>query len=164
MTFVVRYLAIMPKIRPYKSGFLTTILVLIFILSACRKEEINPNDPKAYINFTIDPNGTFYQELNTVGGWMYVTADPPSRGIIVYRMTQNEFLAYDRMPPNEPNRCCEGNECTRLVVGDYYPMAYDECNDISYLLLNGSIVEGDGKWPLIQYQTTYNGQYLRIYN
>jgi uncharacterized protein YuzB (UPF0349 family) len=43
-------------------------------------------------------------------------------------------------------------------------MAYDECNDISYLLLNGSIVEGDGKWPLIQYQTTYNGQLLRIFN
>ena len=154
----------MSKPRNINYSFFLIVILLLITFNSCRKEEINPNDTRAYINFTIDPNSTFYQELNTVGGWMYLTADPPSRGIIVYRMTQNEFLAYDRIPPNEPDRCCEDNECTRLIVGEYYPMAYDECNDISYLLLNGSIVEGDGKWPLIQYQTTYNGQLLRIFN
>ncbi|MBG0781029.1 MAG: hypothetical protein H0S84_02040 [Bacteroidales bacterium] len=154
----------MSKPRNFINGFFSFVIILIITASSCSKEEINPNDPRAYINFTIDPNSTVYHELNTVGGWMYLTADPPSRGVIVYRMSQNEFLAYDRIPPNEPDRCCTGNECTRLIVGEYYPMAYDECNDISYLLLNGSIVEGDGKWPLIQYQTTYNGQLLRIFN
>ncbi|MFA5546630.1 MAG: hypothetical protein WDA14_13350 [Sphaerochaetaceae bacterium] len=139
-------------------------VLLLLIQPGCRKEEINPNDPKAYINIEIYPNSTFYQELNTVGGWMYLTALPPSRGIIVYRYNLSEFLAYDRMPPNEPNNCCVDGNCTRLIVGDYFPFAYDECNEISYLLLNGSIMEGEGKFPLIQYNTTYNGQQLRIFN
>lgn len=146
---------------------LTAVLILAVILlsfSGCRKEEVNPNNPNVYINITIDPNSTFYQELNTVGGWMYLTAEPPSRGIIVYRYNLSEFLAYDRIPPNEPNNCCVDGNCTRLIVGDYFPFAYDECNEISYLLLNGGIVEGEGKFPLIQYNTTFNGQLLRIFN
>ncbi|MDA3944163.1 MAG: hypothetical protein PF694_11565 [Bacteroidetes bacterium] len=144
------------------AGLVLAVIALSF--SGCRKEEINPNNPNVYINITIDPNSTFYQELNTVGGWMYLTAEPPSRGIIVYRYNLSEFLAYDRIPPNEPNNCCIDGNCTRLIVGDYFPFAYDECNEISYLLLNGGIVEGEGKFPLIQYNTTFNGQLLRIFN
>lgn len=141
------------------------IITMVVVASACKKEEENPNVPNVYINITIDPNSTFYQELNTAGGWLYLTSTPPSRGIIVYRIDQTQFVAYDRMPPNDPDRCCdEDGNCTRLVVGDYYPFAKDECNNISYLLLNGSIFEGDGKYPLIQYNTSYNGQLLRIFN
>jgi hypothetical protein len=134
------------------------------IISACQKEDPNPYIPDVYIDITIDPNSTFYQELNTVGGWMYLTSELPSRGIIVYRSDIIEFVAYDRIPPNDPNRCCSNNICTRLVVGDYYPFVQDTCTSTSYLLLNGSIFEGEGKYPLIRYNTSYNGHLLRIFN
>lgn len=141
------------------------IVMTTIILNSCKKEEQNPNIPNVFINITIDPNSTIYQELNTAGGWLYLTSTPPSRGIIVYRIDQNQFVAYDRMPPNDPDRCCDDDgNCTRLVVGDNFPFAKDECNNISYLLLNGSIFEGEGKYPLIQYNTSYNGQLLRIFN
>ncbi len=139
--------------------------IILLTLPSCNKEEQNPNIPDVYINITIDPNSTVYQEINTSGGWMYLTSNPPSRGIIVYRLTQDEFLAYDRIPPNEPNRCCESaTNCTRLIVGDNYPFAKDECLGTTYSLLNGSIFEGEGTWPMVRYNTTYNGQYLRIFN
>lgn len=134
------------------------------LMASCEKEDPNPVTPDVYIDITIDPNSTFYQELNTVGGWMYLTADPPSRGIIVYRNDLMEFLAYDRIPPNDPNLCCANNVCTRLLVGEYFPFAMDTCTGTTYLLLNGSVFEGDGKYPMIRYNTSYNGHLLRISN
>lgn len=144
--------------------FLVVCVVFLFF-SGCTKTEINPNAPNVYINITIDPNSTMYQSLNTVGGWMYLTSTPPSRGIIVYHKDLYEFVAFDRIPPNNPDNCCDdqGN-CSRLIVDDYYPMVMDECNNISYLILDGSIIEGEGTFPMIQYNTTYNGNLLRIFN
>ena len=140
-------------------------LFVLIILNSCNKEEINPNIPDVYINITLDPNSTVYQELNTAGGWMYLTANAPSRGIIVYRLNNEEFMAYDRIPPNEPNKCCENaTTCTRLVVGDNYPFVKDECLGTMYSLLDGSIFSGDGKWSMIRYNTTYDGFNLRIFN
>ena len=108
---------------------------------------------------------------------MYLTSDPEStsRGIIVYRFSETEFLAYDRLPPNYPNACCdsEGN-CTRLTVE--FPYVVDHCNNAFYNILNGVIWidEAHGMvpefptdtivYPLIQYHTSYNGSELRIYN
>lgn len=152
-------------IKSYFTHLLICCSFCCIIALSCKKESENPNAPDVYINIELNPNSTIYQELNTVGGWMYLTATPPSRGIIVYRKTMNEFVAYDRIPPNEPDNCCDDNgNCSRLIVGDYFPLVVDECNNIHYLILNGSIVEGSGRYPLIQYRTTYNGNILRICN
>ena len=150
----------MKKILSY--GLIITASLLFF---GCRETLVNPNYPSGVINFTIYPNQLHYQELNTVSGFMYLTSDPEStsRGIIVYRLSQDEFLAYDRLPPNEPNACCDSQgNCTRLVVD--FPFVIDNCNQIKYNILNGSIVEGEGIYPLIQYHTSYNGTELHIYN
>ncbi|MBR6878774.1 MAG: hypothetical protein IKM95_05250 [Bacteroidales bacterium] len=145
-----------------------TILFLLasaFIMNGCKETMVNPNYPTGIINFTIYPNTLHYADLNIISGWMYLTSDPEStsRGIIVYRLYQDEFRAYDRLPPNEPNACCdnEGN-CTRLVVD--FPFVVDNCNRIKYNIIDGSIVQGDGIFPLIQYHTTYDGNELHIYN
>ena len=157
------------------------LLPLLGILSfhGCKEPLVNPNYPSGIINFTIYPNDiTHYYDLNIVSGWMYLTSDleSTSRGIIVYRLSQDEFLAYDRLPPNEPNACCDpqGN-CTRLVVD--FPYVVDHCNNAFYNILNGELImdEQHGMlplfptdsapvFPLIQYHTSYNGSELHIYN
>jgi hypothetical protein len=145
---------------------------MAFLLSSCgNKNNINPNIPYGTIRIDIDPNSSFYQELNTVGGWTYVDNGQPgvsitgnSRGVIIYRYTESEFMAYDRMPPNYPNDCCTGNGlCTRLVVGDYYPMVKDTCNGNLYMLVDGSLFKGNGQYPLIRYSAVYDGGLLHIY-
>lgn len=147
-----------------KSILLLAILAACF-LQACRDVIENPNYPNAYINFSVYPNSLHEQELNTVSGYKYYTSDPmsTSRGIIVYRLSEVEFKAYDRLPPNEPNACCddEGN-CTRLVVE--FPFVVDHCNNIKYNIINGDLFEGEGVYPLIQYHTSFDGSELRIYN
>lgn len=138
------------------------ITLLALTQTTCHEYPENPNRPNVYINFTIQPNTLHYQDLNVVSGFMYLTSEEPSRGIIVYRITQDEFRAYDRMPPNEPNACCDDGVCTRLVVDS--PFVVDNCNHIKYNILDGSIIEGDGIYPLIEYHTMYDGYSLRIYN
>lgn len=135
-------------------------------------ENINPNIPEVYINLTIDPNSTLFLELNSVGGWIYIEEVPgmnvpyPSRGIIVYRQDVNLFKAYERQPPNEPFKCCDeitGN-CSKLVLGGNYPFVKDTCTETLYQLLDGLIFSGPGQYPLIQYNASYDGNLLHVYN
>lgn len=141
----------------------TIVAVASILLLGCREGYEHPNAPNVYINFTIEPNSTKYQPLNIVSGYMYLTSEAPSRGIIVYRMTETEFKAYDRIPPNEPNACHDGNGgYTRLIVD--FPFVVDNCNNIKYNILNGMPMDEGGIYPLVEYHTAYDGRSLRIYN
>ena len=147
----------------------TFIIVLMLLLPAlfhgCREALVNPNYPNAIIDITINLNQSSYYDLRFVSGYMYLTSEyeSSSRGLIVYRLSQDEFRAYDRLPPNKPNACCDSQgNCTRLVVD--FPFVVDNCNDIKYNIINGDIFEGDGIYPLSQYRTSYDGYELRVYN
>lgn len=147
-----------------------TFVILLMLLSpvlfhGCKETLVNPNYPNAIIDVTINLNQSSYFDLRFVSGFMYLTSDyeSSSRGLIVYRLSQDEFRAYDRLPPNKPNACCDSDgNCTRLVVD--FPFVIDNCNDIKYNIINGDIFEGEGIYPLIQYHTSFNGYELRIYN
>ena len=162
------------------------LLILLFalpMLHGCQKFPENPNRPILPYPITIYPNKMEYQDLHTIGGWVYITApvESTSRGIIVFHSPNsdnlnNEFIAYDRMPPNYPDACTdsEGNS-TRLVVDGGWVI--DRCNNAYYNILNGQIIINDEfdmmpnfpidsvvVYPLIQYQTTFDGNMLTISN
>lgn len=115
-------------------------------------------------------------DLNFVSDWIYITSDveSTSRGIIVYRQSDTEFLAYDRIPPNEPDACTDSHgNTTRLVVD--FPFVVDRCNNAYYNILNGQIIiepdkipsfptDGTTIYPLVQYHTLYDGNRLTISN
>ncbi len=148
------------------------VVMVLFSASTCNKTNVNPNVPIVNIDITLDPNSTLFYELNTVGGWSYLNGKPGvyippgSRGVIVYRMDMSTFLAYERTPPNEPNKCCNETTklCTALVVGDYYPFVKDTCNGNQYNILDGTLFSGAGSYPLTQYRADYDGSTLHIYN
>ena len=156
---------------------LLILIGLIPFLLGCEPTPQNPNRPLLPAPITIYPNTLQYQELNFVSGWLYITADveSTSRGIIVYRMSETEFLAYDRMPPNEPDACTDSQgNTTRLVVD--FPFVVDRCNNAYYNILNGQIIiaepdkipnfptDGTAVYPLIQYHTSFDGSKLVITN
>ncbi len=156
---------------------LLILIALLATLQSCEKYPENPNRPTTPFSFSIYPNLLQYQEINFTSGWIYLTSEveSTSRGIIVFRQSQNEFLAYDRLPPNEPNACTDSEgHTTRLVVD--FPFVVDHCNNAYYNILNGQIIvaepdmipnfptEGVPVYPLIQYHTQYDGNKLTIYN
>ena len=109
-----------------------------------------------HINFSILPNSIEYQELNATGGYMYLTGEGDSYGIIVYRSQPDEFRAYDRKPFY--NKSCPDN---RLSVD--LPYIVDECNHNEYYILDGFNANGDGT-HVYWYRMDYDGTELHIYN
>lgn len=156
---------------------LLILIALPTFFYGCKQYPENPNRPILPAPITIYPNTWQYHDLNLVSGWIYITSDTEStsRGIIVYRQSDTEFLAYDRMPPNEPDACADtlGNT-TRLVVD--FPFVVDDCNNAYYNILNGQLIvrepdmipsfptDGTMVYPLIQYHTNFDGSKLVISN
>ena len=160
-----------------RSLHLLILIALTAGLLGCQKHSENPNRPTTPFTFSIYPNTLQYQEINFVSGWIYLTSEveSTSRGIIVYRQSDTEFLAFDRMPPNEPDACTDSHgNTTRLVVD--FPFVVDQCNNAYYNILNGQLIvrspdmipnfptEGTVVYPLIQYHTSYDGSKLTITN
>ncbi len=146
-------------------NFLKFIIFLVIIsvgLSACNKDDKNDQVDVGYVNVTINPNSTEYLDLNIVSGWVYLVASPPSRGIIVYRLSQDQFKAFERTPPYNPNTCCDGTICTRLIVEALF--VKDTCLNSDFLIIDGSWVSGPGKVNLVEYNTYYDGLMLNISN
>jgi len=139
-------------------------------LEGCNKDENTLIDP-GYVNITINPNSPEYIELNNVGGWAYLYANPPSRGIIVYRFTTNSRLMNGHphtnpssaVPPHQP-KAVPGSLLTILIVDDSGILAVDTCSGSEYLLLDGSVTKGPATIPLYAFKTVYDGNMLQIYN
>jgi len=95
--------------------------------------------------------------LNAVGGWIYVTGG--SRGIIVYKSSNNEFKAYDRHCTYD-----SGNSCALVSTEVTNITAKDDCCGSKFLLSDGSVIQGPANLPLKQYQTSFDGSVLHIFN
>jgi hypothetical protein len=139
------------------------------LMTACNKDS-GDRLPLPPIDITINPNSTIYQELNIAGGWLYLDetdgVEAPSRGIIVYRLTSDQFFAFERTPPFKPDSCCNNSKtiCTHLIVDEYFPFVMDTCTMSKYLILDGSPVSGPSSMSLGMYVTEYNGDLLYIHN
>ena len=128
-------------------------------MSGCRK---SGNHPVPYLQFDIDININLpsYSALQGVGGWAYVNGGV--KGIVVYRKSAEEFVAFDRMATTDDAIDCD----TGLETDeDNFLILNDPCSDAQYSLFDGSIISGDVEFGLRMYQTAYNGSYtLRIFN
>ncbi|MBN2236247.1 MAG: hypothetical protein JW729_01730 [Bacteroidales bacterium] len=140
-----------------------SLFLLLFTFSTCQKDAYTPL-PHVDVNIQILPNSTQYLDLNAVGGFVYLTANYPSRGIIVYRISPSDFVAFERTCPHDPDACCEGTQCARLVVDDSRLTISDSCCGSVYLILDGSNVSGPSNYPLKQYHVSFDGTLLHIYD
>ncbi len=145
---------------------MSLVAMLLFFGMSCNSGDEPPIEV-GYVNFQIYPNSTEYLLLNSPGGWAYVTANSPSRGVIIYRLSMDEFKAYERTPTYKPDSCCiyyeNYAECSRLIVEDY-SFALDTCAGSKYLLIDGSPISGPAQYPMVQYNTNFDGETLFVYN
>lgn len=131
---------------------------LAFFLSSCKKNKNHPV-PNIPFDITIDINLPSYNALIGVGGWTYVEGG--SRGIIVYRRSIEEFVAFDRHSPEDPEATCLH---PLYPDTDNFLTLNDSCSGAKFSLYDGSPISGS-EFGLRQYQTVYNGSNLvRIYN
>ncbi len=134
------------------------IVSLLLITGSCKKNKTNPV-PNIPFDITIDINLPSYSSLISVGNWAYVSGG--SRGIIVYRKAADQFVAFDRHSPADPN-----GTCSQPLYPDKsnFLNLIDSCSSARFSLYDGSAISGC-EFGLRQYQTLFDGAHsLRIYN
>lgn len=127
---------------------------LLLTIMGCTKEDRHPV-PLVPVDFSINLEYQFI-ELNSVGGWVNVTGG--FGGIIIYRMSIDQFTAFDRSCPVHPF-----DADARLIVEDP-PLAKCMVCESTFLLLDGSPVSGPSKHPLRHYRTIFTDPFLRVFN
>jgi hypothetical protein len=135
------------------------IVGFVFVLfPGCSKKSEGTNDiPYVGVNFAINPNSTEYLRLNTVNGWEYLTGG--YKGILVFRRSVNEFGAFERACPYDWQ-----NTDARINIDTSGISAYCPVCKSKYVLIDGTPYSGPSRYPLRQYQTSYDGNILYISN
>jgi len=130
------------------------IFTLATFFSCNENQQVVPN---VYVDFTIMLTDPEYNALTVPGNSLTVTGGV--NGIIIYRISQDEFAAYDRTCTHNVEENC------RVQVDETLLFAVDSmCCGSKFLLLDGSAYEGEAIYPLKAYRTYYDGTYLRVYN
>ncbi|HOY32716.1 MAG TPA: hypothetical protein PKW80_12630 [Bacteroidales bacterium] len=137
-----------------------TLLIMVFV-SACLlvscKKKIKDPIPDVYVNFYMNISSTLYLELSSVGGFVNVSGG--YRGITVYRLSSDEFVAFERACPYdwEVDSAMVGVDSSGLIMNCH------SCGS-EFLIIDGSVINGPSSLSLKQYRATYDGQILHIYN
>ncbi len=144
-----------------KRGYIFVCFILIIVsvfFANCRKDkEDNTQVPTVYVDIYLDLNSTQYTELNSVGGWVYLTGG--YQGILVYRSSMEEFMAYDR------TCTLQSDSCLRITVENSGLMVIDSACGSQFIILDGTPAqEGPATIPLKRYRTSFDGITLHIYN
>jgi len=140
-----------------RSSVLVIGFLVIGFLSQCKKDTPQNEIPVVTVSIAIDPNSTEFIRLNTVNGWEYLTGG--YRGIIVFRASSNGFMAYERACPYDWDQTTTRINVDSSGITTYCP----SCNS-KFILTDGSLYSGPSPYPMKQYQTSYNGTTLFIYN
>lgn len=139
-----------------KIPFLSSVLLfccIIFI--ACKRN--TSFIPQVPVNVTINTLDPSFQNLNGIGSWSYVAGG--SKGIIVFHAEYNEFKAFDRHCTYLPE-----NSCSQVFIDDTQLHAIDTCCDSKFQLIDGLPVEGPASIGLQQYNTSFDGNIIQIWN
>ena len=136
------------------SRFLRILLVLCTIFS-CKNQY--KDIPLVNVNIYINIQDPQYQNLSGLGSWAYIEGG--SKGIIIFNVDNENYLAYERHCPYDPE-----NICSTVSVDETNLYAVDTCCKSRYQLLDGVAIDGPGSLPLKAYNTSFDGNIIRIWN
>lgn len=139
-----------------KKLYLLFLIITILPLASCKKDKYDPI-PEPYVNFYLNISSTLYLNLTTVGGWENITGG--YKGIIVYRKSTEEFMAFERACPHD----WQVDSGYISVDATGLKMKCKSCQS-EFLIIDGSVLSGPSKYSLKAYKTEYDGQYLHVYN
>ena len=134
-------------------------IFLILIVFGCSCKKSADQIPGAAVDFYIYLSQPDFVHLNTVGNYVYVTGGV--KGVIVYHKTIDEFAAFERACPYDPNTSgaiVEIDSVSLLNWVDYH------CGS-KFNILDGSVVNGPSAYPMRAYACDYDGvSTLHIHN
>jgi hypothetical protein len=129
--------------------------LLLFTFASCKKE--NQGVPLVAVDIRMYASDPTFMPLNSVGGWTYVNGG--YRGILIYRKTLTDFMAYDRACTFNPS---DENELIKVDASNV--LATDAHCGSKFLITDGTVNQGPATLPLKSYVTSFDGNLLHITN
>ena len=114
------------------------------------------------VNFTILSGSGQFFPLNVTGGYIYVSGyGYQNHGILIYRVSQTQFVAFDR---NCTKDGCNNSNAFVYVPTTNTTICKDSICGSVYNIFDGSIQNGPASVALYQYHTNWDGNQLHVYN
>ncbi|WP_443946176.1 hypothetical protein ACJVDH_03435 [Pedobacter sp. AW1-32] len=135
--------------------YLYGLLLATMLFSGCGKGDNFV--PDIAVNFTMPLTDPRLSRLSSAGG--AVTIDGYGiAGLVLYRRTDNSYVAFDRCSTVNPDQRCA------VTLDNPTITATDPCSGAKFLLEDGSPVKAPATRSLRQYTVTIAGNNLRVIN
>ena len=135
---------------------LGVVILVCMLFASCSKDQ-ESTIPSVPVNIRIDLDNPEYNQLNTIGG--SISIEGGIRGIIVYRIGQVEFIAFDRNCSYQ-----SFDSCATVSLDSTISSVGCKCCGSRFQLIDGSPINGPANASLRRYQTNLVDRYLYIYN
>jgi len=142
------------------------IIIYIFIglsLLACSSSDDNNNNVNnpfltiPPVNLDLNLNLPEYNTLKFPGNNVIIT-NQGIKGIVIYNVNNNLYTAFELSDPNHTP-----NSCSRMTVGGI--LATCQCGDENkYDIVTGQHQSNQSNYPMQQYRTEREGDFVRVFN
>ncbi|HEX2977400.1 MAG TPA: hypothetical protein VHO68_15810 [Bacteroidales bacterium] len=149
--------------------FFILAVIAIAVVSCSKKNDVIPD---VTVDFTINLNDPQFVNLNALGGavavnrntnnWGYLSDGYSGSGIIVARGAE-EFYAYDRTCPHD---YAQNGSVIKVNIDPqgFATAKCPQCGTTYSLISFGTPSSGVGRYPLKNYRTNSDGQFVRVWN
>ena len=140
--------------------FMTTLknsiflFIIILVITSCKNEQ-QDYIPYAYVDIQINLSNAEYQPLQYEGG--SVNIEGGVRGIILYR-SADDYRAFERNCPYAPSEDCAQVDVDVSTLFIQCPCCSSQFD------FDGNVISGPSAYPLQQYATSVNNNFLSIWN
>ena len=136
---------------------------LFFSLLGCGTDEdslgqYNPYLINPQVNITLNLNLPQYNDLNFPGGSAIITSQG-IRGIVVYRLNEDLFTAFELSDPNHIP-----NDCSMMTINGIEATCTCPNEDNTYNIVTGEHKTMPELYPMLGYRIDRSGNTLRISN
>jgi hypothetical protein len=132
----------------------------LLVCFSCKKKSKNVDDnpvPSVLVDQSLYVNDPLYFKIQSIGGWIY--KEGGINGIIIYRKSDQEFVALERTSPKFP----DNPKAKVYVLKDNFTLM-DSVSGSQWRMFDGSVTKGPSEWGLRLYGTNFDGNLLRIRN
>ncbi len=137
-----------------KSFYVTMLMLFTTIQYTCNEDPLIDFIPQVFVEETINLNNFEYNRLNNLGGFVYISGGV--RGIIIYRKSTSEYLAFERNCSFQPL-----DECAQVKIDESTLFMIDTCCSSTFNF-DGLPTGGPAEIPLRQYMTFLNQNLLTV--
>lgn len=132
-----------------------SLLFLLILFASCGKDE--GYIPEVGVNFSMPLTDPRLSRLSSPGGAVVINGYGIA-GLVLYRRTDNGYVAFDRCSSVNPEQKCAVN------LDDPTLTVTDPCSGAKFLLEDGTPVKAPAVRGLKQYSVAISGQNLQVTN